>query len=228
MQVATRSGHSSTVGPLAYLLFTLPYTLIPGPSLAATRDLLMKNTYRSLTHSARMLLLGFVLCIAWSCQGPPGVPGPQGAPGPQGPAGAPGPETLALMYEVEFSLNAGNKWESLFPFPAADKIYAEDVVLVYLLWEQVNADGKPMDVWRLMPVNYFTNAGILALNYDFTVKDVRIFAQASFALDAQRDTFKDQLARIVVVPADYSPNGRKARNIDYTDYEQVRTAFKLP
>ncbi|MBD0254531.1 MAG: hypothetical protein ICV83_02330 [Cytophagales bacterium] len=187
----------------------------------------MKNTYRSLTHSARVLLWGFVLCLAWSCQGPPGIPGPQGAQGPQGPAGAPGPETLALMYEVEFSLNAANKWESFFSFPAADKIYAEDVVLVYLLWEQVEVDGKPMDVWRPMPVNYFSDAGILAINYDFTVTDVRIFAQASFPLNAQRDAFKDQLARIVVVPADYSPNGRKARNIDYGNYEQVRAAFNL-
>jgi hypothetical protein len=188
----------------------------------------MKNTCLSLTHSARVLLLGFVLCLAWSCQGPPGVPGPQGAQGPQGPAGAPGPETLALMYEVEFSLNAGNKWEFFFPFPAADKIYAEDVVLVYLLTGQTQVDNKPMDIWRLMPINYFTNAGTLALNYDFMVKDVRIFAEASFTLDAQRDAFKDQLARIVVVPADYSPNGRKARNIDYADYEQVRAAFNLP
>jgi hypothetical protein len=188
----------------------------------------MKNTYRSFTQSARGLLWGLVLCLAWSCQGPPGIPGPQGAQGPQGPAGAPGPETLALMYEVPFNLNAGNKWESIYTFPANDKIYLEDVVLVYLLTGQVQVDNKPTDVWRLMPINYFTNAGLLSLNYDFTVNDVRIYAEAEFTLDAQRDAFKDQLARIVVVPADYSPNGRKGLNIDYSDYEQVRAAFKLP
>ncbi len=188
----------------------------------------MNNAYRSITHPARVLLLGFVFCLAWSCQGPPGLPGPQGAQGPQGPAGQPGPETLALMYEVPFSLNPANKWESFFPFPAADKIYAEDVVLVYLLTGQVQVDGKPTDVWRLMPINYFTDAGLLSLNFDFTVKDVRIYAEASFTLDAQRDAFKDQLARVVVVPADYSPSGRKGHNIDFADYEQVRAAFKLP
>ena len=190
----------------------------------------MNNTYRSVTvtRRARLLLFGFVLSLAWGCQGPPGLPGPQGAQGPQGPAGQPGPETLALMYEVPFSLNAANKWESFFPFPAGDKIYAEDVVLVYLLTGQVQVDNKPTDVWRLMPINYFTNAGILSLNYDFTVKDVRIFAEAAFTLDSQRDAFKDQLARIVVVPADFSPNGRKGRNIDLADYEQVRAAFHLP
>jgi hypothetical protein len=188
----------------------------------------MKKAYLSTIHTARVLLFGFVFCLAWSCQGPPGLPGPQGPPGPQGAAGQPGPETLALMYEVPFSLNAANKWESSFLFPAADKIYAEDVVLVYLLTGQVQVDGKPTDVWRLMPINYFSNAGILSLNFDFTVKDVRIYAEASFTLDAQRDAFKDQLARIVVVPADYSPNGRKGRNIDFADYEQVRATFKLP
>jgi hypothetical protein len=188
----------------------------------------MNDTYLSMMCPARLLLFGFVICLAWSCQGPAGLPGPQGPQGPQGPAGAPGPETLALMYEVPFSLNAANKWETFFPFPASDKIYAEDVVLVYLLSGQVTVDDKPMDVWRLMPVSYFTDAGLLSLNFDFTVKDVRIYAEASFTLDSQRDAFKDQLARIVVVPADYSPNGRKGRNIDFADYEQVRAAFKLP
>jgi hypothetical protein len=132
------------------------------------------------------------------------------------------------MYEVEFSLNAGNKWEFFYPFPAADKIYPEDVVLVYLLTGQTQVDNKPVDIWRLMPVTYFTNAGIQSLNYDATVKDVRIFTEASFTLDAQRDAFKDQLARIVVVPADYSANGRKGRNLDFSDYAQVRAAFNLP
>ncbi|CAA9341603.1 MAG: hypothetical protein AVDCRST_MAG56-7913 [uncultured Cytophagales bacterium] len=188
----------------------------------------MKNTYLLFARPARLLLLGFVLCLAWSCQGPAGIPGPQGAQGPQGPAGAPGPESLALMYEVPFDLNAANKWEFIYTFPANDKIFLEDVVLVYLLTGQVQVDNKPTDVWRLMPVNYFTNAGLLSLNYDFTVNDVRIFAEAGFTLDAQRDAFKDQLARVVVVPADYSPNGRKGKHIDFTDYEQVRAAFRLP
>jgi hypothetical protein len=188
----------------------------------------MNNSYFSIIQSARLLLFGLVLSLAWGCQGPQGLPGPQGAPGPQGPAGEPGPETLALMYEVPFSLNAANKWEHIYTFPAADKIYTEDVVLVYLLTGQVQVDNKPTDVWRLMPINYFTNAGLLSLSYDATVKDVRIFAEAAFTLDAQRDAFKDQLARIVVVPADYSPNGRKGRNIDFADYEQVRAVFNLP
>jgi len=132
------------------------------------------------------------------------------------------------MYEVEFNLNAANKWESFYSFPANDRIYPEDVVLVYLLWEQVQVDGRPLDVWRLMPVNFFNEAGMLAINYDFTVRDVRLFAQASYPLDAQKDTFTRELARIVVVPADYSPNGRRGRRIDYQDYEQVKAAFNLP
>ncbi len=167
----------------------------------------------------------FVLLLALSfasCQGPEGIPGPAGPPG------QPGPQTVALMYEVEFDLNAANDWEAFYTFPTADKIYREDVVLVYLLWEQVETDGEVVDVWRLMPVNYLSQDGTLAINFDFSVNDVRLFAEATFPLDAQIDVFEDLLARIVVVPADYSPNGKKGALINYQNYQQVKETFGLP
>lgn len=162
-----------------------------------------------------LLLFGLV-----SCQGP------EGAPGPQGPEGPAGPQTVALMYEVEFDLNAANKWESIYTFPANDEIFTEDVALVYLLWDQVTTNGQTRDIWRLMPVSFYNGSGTLSMNYDFTVDDVRIFAEASYPLT--NVSFTNEVARIVIVPADYSPNGRKGQTIDYTDYEQVRKAFNLP
>ncbi len=169
-----------------------------------------------------VLILGL---ISFSCQGPDGIPGPQGPEGPQGPAGS---QPLALMYEVEFNLNAANQWESFYTFPAADEIFTEDVVLTYLLWDQVESEGETVDVWRAMPVHFYSQNGTLAINYDFTVTDVRLFAEASYPMTAQNTVYDKLLARIVVVPADYSPNGRKGKTIDYNDYEQVRKAFNLP
>ncbi|MDJ1480719.1 collagen-like protein [Cytophagaceae bacterium YF14B1] len=169
--------------------------------------------------------LGFIalLCIGLvSCQGP------QGAPGPAGPQGEPGSQTVALMYEVNnFNLTASNKWSSFYTFPAADPIYLEDVVLTYLLVGQDNSSGQNMDVWQLMPISYYNPNGTLSINYNFTANDVEIYASASYTMTAQNTSFTNQVARIVVVPADYSPNGRKALNIDYNDYNQVKKAFNL-
>jgi hypothetical protein len=77
-----------------------------------------------------------------------------------------------------------------------------------------------------MPVNYFYDAGMLQINYDFTQNDVKIFAEASFPLDAQLDRYDDLVARIVVVPSDFSPNQRKG-NVDYTNYEEVKKTYGL-
>ncbi|HYG37416.1 MAG TPA: hypothetical protein VD908_02300 [Cytophagales bacterium] len=146
----------------------------------------------------------------------------EGEPGPPGPQGNPGIVTVGLMYEVEFDLNSGNNWSQVYTFPPGDEILWEDVVLVYLLNGEV--DGK--DLWRLMPVSFFSDAGTLNLNYDFTVDDVNIFAEASFPLDPNLDHFDNEIARIVVVPAAESPNFRKMP-IDYSNFEEVKAAFNL-
>jgi hypothetical protein len=181
-----------------------------------------KYTFKSLYW----LLLA---CLVWNCKGDPGLPGAPGAPGPsgpRGPQGPAGPQTVALMYERVFDLNIENKWEMIYTFPANDKIYLEDVALVYLLWDQIETEKGPLDVWRMMPVSYFNSKGILQMNFDFSAEDVRIFLEASYPLNAQT-VFKDVVARIVIIPADDSPNGRKAA-INYENYEEVKTAFGLP
>lgn len=170
--------------------------------------------------------------LLWNCQGEEGLPGPVGPPGPPGPQGPQGPPGVGLMYEVSFTLDESNDWIAYYPFPPEDEIFLEDVVLVYLLWDVIETDdGGTVDVWRLMPVNYFYDSGLLQINYDFSVNDVTIFAEASFPLDPDVDIFENFLARIVVVPADYSPNApdaRKRNTIDYENYEEVKEAFSLP
>ena len=172
----------------------------------------------------------FLLCLA-SCYTEP-IPGPVGPPGYDGRDGAPGepgPQTIGLLYEIEFTLNADNEWSLLYEFPPVDEIYVEDVVLVYLLQgQQEEPDGTFRDVWRLMPISYFTDAGLLQLNYDFSVSDVSIFADAAFPLDPARDVFANEVARIVVVPANFSPNAANGRGgtLDYRDYEAVMSALR--
>ena len=157
----------------------------------------------------------------------PGPPGPQGPPGFDGRDGAPG---TGLMYETAFDLNADNGWQAFYSFPVEDEIFLEDVVLVYLLSDQIEPEdgGDPVDVWQLMPVSYFYEAGQLQIGYDFTATDVRIFAQASFLLDPDRDAFENSWARIVVVPADYSVNARTSNAVDFGNYEAVSEWLGLP
>ena len=171
------------------------------------------------------VVLGLSSCYTETIPGPTGPPGYNGAPGPAGP---PGPQTIGLLYEIEFNLNADNHWSTVFAFPSEDEIFLEDVVLVYLLQEQIEeADGTFRDVWRLMPTSYFTDAGLLQLNYDFSVKDVLIFADVAFPLDPARDVFTNEIARIVVVPADFAPSAANGRGkaIDYQDYRAVARAL---
>ena len=176
-------------------------------------------------YSLKLFVWILLAGILWSCKGEPGLPGPAGAPGPTGPRGPAGPQTVALMYERVFDLNVENKWEIIYTFPEEDEIYLEDVALVYVLWDQIETDNEPLDVWRMMPVSYFNSKGILNMNFDFSAEDVRIFLEASYPLDAQTE-FTDVVARIVIVPADDSPNGRKA-SINYENFEEVKTALGL-
>lgn len=176
----------------------------------------LKKQIKNMKRYKLALLWMLVIPIFLACEGDPGPPGPVG---PQGPAG---PISTALMYEVEFDLNSGNNWSALYTFPAEDEILWEDVVLVYLLY--ANEDGK--DIWRLMPVSFFNDAGTININYDFTLDDVNIFAEASYPLDPDLDHFDNEIARIVVIPAAESPNFRK-ESIDYKNFEAVKAAYNL-
>jgi hypothetical protein len=157
-------------------------------------------------------------------QGPPGYDGFDGRDGLNGRDGLDGldgePGT-GLLYEVEFSLTADNEWQAFYDFPPQDPIYLEDVVLGYLLWDQVELEGgELLDVWRPLPVSYFYEEGTLQLGYDFTGSDVRLYAEAAFPLDPERDVFDNFLARFVVVPANYSENARTSA-VDFKDYRAV-------
>ena len=199
----------------------------------------MFNLILNAMQPYKFKIAAFILALASVLQGcylEEPIPGPQGPPGfdgfdgRDGQDGADGALGTGLMYEVNFNLNADNEWQTFYDFPPQDPIFTEDVVLVYLLWDQIEPDdgGDLIDVWRPMPVSYFYEAGQLQIGYDFSATDVRIFAEAGFPLDAEKDVFEEFLARIVVVPADYSVNARTSELVDLASYEAVSNWLNLP
>ena len=187
-------------------------------TLTITAQYLYFLNSKQQNHYMKTFKLYFLIFIIspffWGCEGDPGPVGPVGPQGDSAP--------LALEYEVEFDLNSNNEWSYTYYFPTNDEIYSTDMVLVYMLWDVVD----DQDVWRMMPVNYFENNGMLEVNYDFTQSDVRIFAQASFPLTNDTKPFDDFVARIVVIPAEMSANQRIG-NIDLTNYEEVKKTYNL-
>jgi hypothetical protein len=145
------------------------------------------------------LLLGGILGSA--CQGP------DGAVGPQGPRGAPGSGANLFneVFEVGVTfIEANGYFES---FALDPEIGPNDVVLVYLLWEEDNN----VDVWRPLPQTNFIAEGILQYSFDFTRLDFGIFLDANFPLNQLGPQFTDnQFFRVVLVPGEFliaNPHG---------------------
>jgi len=141
------------------------------------------------------VLLLFAGIVISSCEGPMGPPGQDGLDGNT---------IIGSVFEIEDDFTASNNYELYFDFPQSFEIFDTDVVLVYILWEVVNVNGKNTDVWRLMPQTVILNDGILQYNFDYTVADVKIFLEGTTdfnkLLPAETD---NQVFRIVVLPADF-------------------------
>jgi len=149
-------------------------------------------------------------------EGPIGPRGRDGANGRDGLDGQDGSE--AFVFEYEFTFNR-DSYNELLVFPDDFQMLESDVALVYFLWE-VDDDGN--EIWRLLPQGVFTPDGLLQYNFDFTRLDASVFLDAEFNLDLLGASYLENwIARVVVVPGQF--NGR----IDYTDYNTVKSTFKL-
>ena len=131
-------------------------------------------------------------------------------PGPQGPPGEDGVSFLGKIFEIRGDFRESNNYELFYEFPASFEVYETDIVLVYILWEQVTgANNKPIDVWRPLPQTIVLNEGILQYNFDYTFSDVKIFLDGdidfSTLLPAEKD---DQIFRIAVFPAEFASDNR--------------------
>jgi hypothetical protein len=160
-----------------------------------------------------VILLLLAIPLFFSCEGPAGPPG---LPGEDGDS------FLGSVFEIQGDFSPQNDYTLYYEFPSGFEIYESDVVLVYILWEQV--DG--LDVWRLMPQTVvlktiypeFSETDVLQYNFDYTFYDVQIFLEGtidfSTLLPAETD---NQIFRIVVLPADFVA----MKSVDLNDYNSL-------
>jgi len=128
--------------------------------------------------------------------------------GEQGPPGEDGVSFLGNVFEIEGDFTAQDNYEMYYQFPANFEIYETDIVMVYILWEQYDAnDGGTIDVWRALPQSEFFNEGQVLYNYDYSFENVRIFLDGEIDLSTLPPSYTDnQIFRIAVFPADYANN----------------------
>ncbi len=158
------------------------------------------------------LLIAFV---SFSCEGPTGPPGPPGFDGQDG------VNILGAVYDIVGDFTPSNDY-SIFSVFSQDvpglEVFETDVVLVYILWDQLDDPTGPIDIWRLLPQTRLLQQGILQYNYDFTFEDVSIFLESDFNLGTlQPGDTNNQVFRIAILPAD----GAGKRDLDVTNMQEV-------
>ncbi|MHA7111593.1 hypothetical protein ACRTDU_15790 [Sunxiuqinia elliptica] len=165
------------------------------------------------------ILLVVSLAVFAACEGPVGPPGPPGLDGEDGLNGENG-----YLFEIEGTFSEANDYALFFPFPDDFKMYNTDIVMVYILWDQVESTtGELLDVWRPLPQTVvFQDGGVIQYNFDYTVGDVNIFIQETVGelLPAETD---NQVFRIAVLPADFVAT----KSIDVNNLDAVMKTFSL-
>lgn len=159
------------------------------------------------------IILVFALAFLASCEG---VPGPPGRDGIDGKDGKDGESFLGSVFEIEGDFTPQNDYMLYFEFPSSIVVYESDVVLVYILWEQVeDNNGDWLDVWRLLPQTVVLDEGVLQYNYDHTFVDVQVFLEGTIDFNTLLPAeSQDQVFRIVVLPADFLAQN----NVDTSEY----------
>jgi len=183
-----------------------------------TTPLKMNNFNRMKTWT-KIFVLGLVMALFFGCEGIPGPPGRDGIDGEDGDS------FLGSVFEIDGDFVEGNNYQLFFEFPGNFEVFNSDVVLVYILWEQVEDDyGEPVDVWRLLPQTVVLDEGVLQYNFDYTFSDVQIYLDGTIdpatALPAET---QDQVFRIVVLPAAFA----REQNVDVSNFSGVINALKL-
>ncbi len=187
----------------------------------------MKNTFLKLLK----LTFLFSAALLISCSGPEGPMGPpgqdglDGLDGKDGKDGKDGDSFLATVFEIQGDFTSENDFSLYFEFPESTVVFESDMVLVYILWEQVTIEGGTvLDVWRLLPQTVFLDEGILQYNYDFTYTDVLIFIEGTIDLNTLLSAeAEDQVFRIVVLPADYA----ERKSLDVSDYNSLMKSLNF-
>lgn len=167
---------------------------------------------------ANIFLLAAALLIA-ACEGPVGPIGPPGIPGEDGDS------FLGTVFEMEnINFTSSNGYSVIKNFPSNVEIYEDDVVLVYMLWEQDNG----LDVWRLMPQTVFIDdenlKGEIQYNFDYTLENVRVFLEFTIPENELRPAETDnQVFKVAIIPALFASQ----KNVDISDINSVINASNI-
>jgi hypothetical protein len=166
------------------------------------------------TFTPFILLVAFTMLF--SCRGEQGPPGEDGLDGTS---------LLGTVFEIEGDFLPENDFRMSYEFPTSVEVFESDIVLVYILWEQVEGNnGNMMDVWRLLPQTVMLPEGILQYNYDHTFADVQIFLEGTIDFnDLLPAEALDQVFRIVILPADFALNN----NLDVFDYNLMMKSLHI-
>jgi hypothetical protein len=159
-----------------------------------------------------VLLLSITLL---SCEGPQGPPGPPGFDGVN---------ILGNVFEANVTFSPANGYSTLVPFPNNIEVFESDVVMVYLLEEQISDPTGPIDVWTPLPATFFVNGGSqVVYNFNHTFLDVNLFLDGNVNLDTLGPGFtNNQIFRIAILPANFA----EEFNINIENYSEVLNALK--
>lgn len=145
--------------------------------------------------------------------------------GPRGPQGPPGFDGLiGNVFDVVVDFTPGNGYSNLIVFPNNIEVFESDVVMVYLLEEQISDPSGPIDVWTPLPQPFFVNNGLqVVYNFNYTFLDVNLFLDGNVNLDALGPGFtQDQVFRIAVIPAEFL----ETFDVNIANYDELMSALQ--
>lgn len=150
-----------------------------------------------------------------SCEGPQGPPGPPGFDGVN---------ILGSVFDVTVDFTPNNGYSNLIAFPNNIEVFESDVVMVYLLEEQVSDPSGPIDVWTPLPQSFFVDGGgQVVYNFNHTFLDVNLFLDGNVNLDSLGPGFtNNQTFRIAVLPADFA----EQFDVNLMNYDDLMQTLK--
>ena len=168
----------------------------------------------------RIILLLLVVSATsfMNCAGPEGLQGPQG---PQGPAGYSAESEVFELRNVNFDLDANNKYSiyrTLNP-----EIQLSDNILIYRMSGTINFQTP---IWQLIPRTLYLPQGELDYDYDFSKVDFTIYAGGTYNIGTTPSYIFNQTFRIVIIPGYLSNKGSQS-SVDITNYESVIKAYNI-
>lgn len=166
-----------------------------------------------------------LIILVVGCEGPEGPAGPVGPQGEQGVVGPQGPPGNANVQIVTFTLSAASFDNSASSQQSA-RVMPEITVAVaaqgaVLAYTDVGVGGT---VWTALPLTFAAGGTVSTLSYAYsaTLFQTLILKNTTANLASAYNGF---LIRVVIIPPAQAVH---LRDIDPSNYEQVRAAFEIP